>query len=265
MTNRSIKIALIGTGNVAWHLAIAFENAGHTITDVYNREKEKALEFSKGLYQAAATNSLDFRTSEAEIFIMAISDDAIESISQNTQLPSNAILIHTSGAIGVNLLGYSNTSNMGVFYPLQTFSKYKKVKIDDVLICIEGSNQETTSKLTALATSISTKVELIDSEKRKSIHLAAVFACNFTNHMLSLSKEIMNHQGLDFDILKPLISETLNKSFEVGPENSQTGPAKRNDLQTLDRQYKALENDTDVAELYRLISQHIIDYHSEKE
>ena len=258
-----LKIALIGTGNVAFHLAIAFENVGHVITDVYSRKKENAIEFSKGLYQASATNSLDLQKSVAKVFIMAISDDAIESIAQNIQLPSNVILVHTSGAVGINRLGYSNSENIGVFYPLQTFSKNKKVDIKDVLICIEGSNEETTSKLTTLAASISSKVQLIDSEKRKSIHLAAVFACNFANHMFSLSKEIMNHQGLDFEVLKPLIAETLNKSLEVGPENAQTGPAKRNDLETLDRQYKALENDPNVAELYKLISQHIIDYHSE--
>jgi predicted short-subunit dehydrogenase-like oxidoreductase (DUF2520 family) len=263
MNNVSYKIALIGTGNVAWHLALAFENVGHVITDVYSRKKENATDFSKALYHAEPTDALDFSKSTAEIFIMAVSDDAIESIAQNLQLPPNSILAHTSGAAGLNQLGYSNTENTGVFYPLQTFSKNKKVSIDHVLLCIEGSNNDTSSRITDLAKSITSNVQLIDSKKRKSIHLAAVFACNFANHMFTLSKEIMNHQGLDFELLKPLIAETLNKSLEVGPENAQTGPAKRNDLETLDKQHKALENDPEVAELYRLISQHIIDYYSE--
>jgi len=263
--NSSKKIALIGTGNVAWHLAIAFENAGHVITDVYSRKKENATDFSKALYHAEPTDALDFKKSTAEVFIMAVSDDAIETLAQNLQLPANAILAHTSGAAGLNQLGYSNTENTGVFYPLQTFSKHKKVNIESVLICIEGTNTDTETKLSVLAKSISSNVQLINSEKRKSIHLAAVFACNFANHMFTLSKELMNHQGLDFELLKPLIAETLNKSLEVGPDNAQTGPAKRNDLETLDKQHKALNNDPEVAELYRLISQHIINYYSEGE
>jgi predicted short-subunit dehydrogenase-like oxidoreductase (DUF2520 family) len=258
-----IKIALIGTGNVAWHLAVAFENVGHLITDVYSRDKENAIDFCKDLYHSEPTDALDFTKSTATIFIMAVSDDAIKFLTQNLQLPHKSFLAHTSGAAGLNQLGYSNTENTGVIYPLQTFSKKKKVNIEKVLFCIEGSNQETESKLSVLAKSISSNVQLINSEKRKSIHLAAVFACNFANHMFTLSKELMNHQGLDFELLKPLIAETLNKSLEVGPENAQTGPAKRHDLETLDKQHKALSKDPNVAELYRLISQHIIDYYSE--
>ena len=264
MNQPTLKIALIGTGNVAWHLARAFENVGHIITDVYSRKKHNAISFCKSLYRANPTDTLDFSDSTAEIFIMAVSDDAIEILAQNLQLPPNAILAHTSGTAELSQLGYSNTENTGVFYPLQTFSKNKKVSVDHVLFCIEGSNNYTTDQLTVLAKSISSNVQLIDSEKRRSIHLAAVFACNFTNHMFSLSKGIMNQQGIDFELLKPLISETLNKSLEVGPENAQTGPAKRNDLETLDKQYKALEKAPEVAELYRLISQNIIDYYSEK-
>lgn len=261
---KQFKIALIGTGNVAWHLARAFENVGHVITDIYDRKRENANKFSSALYQAKSTDDLDLRNSTAEIFILAVSDDAIEFIAQNLQLPSNVVLAHTSGTAEISQLGYASTKNIGVFYPLQTFSKNKKVSIDHVLFCIEGSNTDVSSQLEVLAKSISSNVQLIDGKTRNSIHLAAVFACNFSNHMFSLSKELMNRQGIDFKLLKPLISETLNKSLEVGPENAQTGPAKRNDIETLDKQYLALEQEPKIAELYRLISQHIIDYYSEK-
>ena len=262
MKGKGYKIGLIGTGNVAWHLALAFENAGHSIVHVYNRDMDKAKDFVRDLYNATAGNSEDLRSTDAEIFIMPVSDGAIESLSQEIQLPEDCILAHTSGAIGLSKLGYAHTENTGVFYPLQTFSKGKTVDFKKTPLCIEASNGHTESVLWELAESISATVHLIDSVKRKAIHLAAVFACNFSNHMFTISQELMNELGLDFSLLKPLISETLNKSLEIGPQNGQTGPARRNDLSTLDEQYEALKGDAQVAELYRMISQHILDYYS---
>ncbi len=263
MENKTYKIGLIGTGNIAWHLGRYFENAGHTITDIYSRNADVASTFAKDFYNASSSDSLDFSSSKAEVFILAVSDNAIQPLSQEIQLPEHSVLAHTSGAVSLDHLGYAHTPNTGVFYPLQTFSKGKKVDIDHVPICIEGSSDLASSTLTSLAKSVSSNVQTVTSQKRRSIHLAAVFACNFSNHMFTVSKEIMNAQNVDFKLIQPLIAETLSKSLEIGPENSQTGPAKRNDLETLDQQYAALSNDPDTAELYRLISQHIIDYYSD--
>ncbi len=256
------KIVIIGTGNVAWHLSLALENAGHIITAVYSRDLQKAQRFTMNSYQAEATNLLDFSRSEAHIFIMAVSDDAVVDLVKELILPDGAVLAHTSGTLSIKALGYAATEDLGVFYPLQTLSKGKHVDFQYVPICIEGETLKAQNDLAALASSLSTRVQMLDSGQRRLIHLAAVFACNFTNHMLTLSKEILGQHEIDFAILHPLISETLNKSLEIGPENAQTGPAVRRDLETLDKQHEALQGDEQVAEIYQIVSQHILDFYS---
>ena len=258
------NITIIGTGNVAWHLSNAFENAGHVIYEIYDREIGKARQFAKNTYQAIPTSQLNFSESPSNLFIIAVSDDTIETISKNIQLPAQSVVAHTSGTIALNKLGYVPTPHIGVFYPLQTLSKGKKVDMKHLPICIEGETKEAKKTLQKLANTISNgflEVHLIDSIQRKSIHLAAVFACNFTNHLLTISKKMMESNQLDFQLLQPLIIETLNKSLEIGPEKAQTGPAIRNDLETMELQHQALQNDPKVAEIYRLISEHIMGFY----
>lgn len=255
------KVAIIGTGNVAWHLSRALENAGHILTEIYSRDLNKAKHFGLDFFNANLSNTLDFRSSKAQIFILAISDDAIEEVASSIMLPKDAVLVHTSGSVGLSALGYAQTKHIGVFYPLQTFSRGKKLNFDEIPIGIEGEDSYTEEFLLKLGETISSKVQRMDSQARRNVHLAAVFACNFTNHMLTISKEIMKNKGLDFELLSPLIEETLNKSLTIGPENSQTGPAKRGDLETLDKHYEALSKSEDIAEIYRIVSQHIIDYY----
>lgn len=257
------KIAILGTGNVAWHLKLAFENAGHIVTEIYSRDQQKAERFTMTSYQAEPTTSLDFSGSEAEVFIMAIADDAIAELVEDLRLPNEAVLAHTSGTLSIKAIGYAPTEDIGVFYPLQTLSKGKSVDFQHVPICIEGETLKAQNILADLARSLSKRVQMLDSGQRRLIHLAAVFACNFTNHMLTLSKQILGQQEIDFAILHPLISETLNKSLEIGPENAQTGPAIRRDMETLDKQHQALQEDEQVAEIYQLVSQHILDFYSE--
>lgn len=257
------KIAILGTGNVAWHLHLAFENAGHTVTAVYNRDLKKAEKFTMGSYQATPVNSLDFSQSEAEIFIMAISDDAVANLVDELQLPAGAVLAHTSGTLSIKSIAYAPTEDIGVFYPLQTLSKGKALDFAQVPICIEGETVRAQDQLAGLAQTLSERVQMLDSGQRRLIHLSAVFACNFTNHMLTLSKQILEQQEIDFKILHPLISETLSKSLEIGPEKAQTGPAIRRDMETLDKQFSALQEDEEVANLYQLVSQHILDFYSE--
>lgn len=257
----SVKVGILGTGNVAWHLARVLENAGHIITFVYDRDISKAKKFSIDYFNASAKDSLDLSDVEASLFIMALSDDAIEEVAQQIKLPSKAILAHTSGTIPLSALGYAQTENIGVFYPLQTFSKGKPIDFTDIPICIEGESNATVELLKRIAENISNSVHSLNSQQRKVIHLSAVFACNFTNHMFSISKNILEHNQMSFDLLKPLIVETLNKSFDIGPEEAQTGPAKRGDMETLDLQFNSLANDPNVSEIYKLISQHIIDFH----
>lgn len=257
-------VSFIGSGNLAWHLAPALDNVGFVVKEVHSRNPKHAAELTGRLYQAEVKATLDFSTSDSSIFIIAASDDAIESIAQEIILPEDAFLFHTSGSQPLSSLQFAATGNTGVLYPLQTFTKTKKIDFKEVPIFIESNNAESEHLLMLLSKAISNKVRKIGSEERKALHVAAVFASNFTNHMLTLSKKILEQNGLDFDLLKPLILETVQKSLSVGPESAQTGPAKRGDLEILDKHIEFLQEDETLTEIYKLVSQDILDkYQSE--
>jgi predicted short-subunit dehydrogenase-like oxidoreductase (DUF2520 family) len=254
-----ISVSFIGSGNLAWHLAPALDNAGYFVREVYSRNPGHAGKLVERLYEASVKASLDFSTSLSTIFIIAVNDDAIDAIAREIILPDQAILVHTSGSQPLSRLGYAATSETGVFYPLQTFSKTQEVDFTDVPVFIESESAATEETLLKMAKAISKQVFAVDSSKRKAIHVAAVFASNFTNHMLTIAKQIMDENKLDFDWLKPLIAETINKAFILNPEKSQTGPAIREDFETLDKHMEFLREEDRLAEMYRIISQHIID------
>jgi predicted short-subunit dehydrogenase-like oxidoreductase (DUF2520 family) len=257
-----MNVSVIGSGNLAWHLAPALDNAGYIVKEVYSRNPKHAEELTGRLYQAEVKATLDFSTSPSTVFIICSSDDAIEDIAREIILPGESFLIHTSGSQPLSVLQYAATTNTGVFYPLQTFTKNKKIDFKNVPLFIESNNEETEVMAISMAKAISTQVKKIFSEERKALHVAAVFASNFSNHMLTLSKQILEQNNLTFDLLKPLISETINKSLSIGPEEAQTGPAKRGDLEILDRQLDFLKEEETLSELYKLISQSIIDHHA---
>jgi predicted short-subunit dehydrogenase-like oxidoreductase (DUF2520 family) len=258
-----LVVSFIGSGNLAWHLAPALDNMGYVVREVYSQNPNHAEELTERLYQAEVKATLDFSTSDSKVFIIAVTDDAINDIAREIILPEDAILVHTSGSQPITELQYAATQNLGVFYPLQTFSKSKKVDFKEVPIFIESYTDETEKILMQLARSISKEVRKIGSEERKALHVAAVFASNFSNHMLTIAKEIMQQNNLSYDWLKPLITETINKSMYIGPENAQTGPAKRADLNILDSHLDFLKEQPSIAEIYKVISQHIIDTHYE--
>lgn len=258
-------VSFIGSGNLAWHLAPALDNTDFAVREVYSRNPSHAAALVERLYQANVKATLDFSTSTSHIFIIATSDEVIEEIAQEIILPENAILVHTSGSQPLSLLGYAATPNIGVFYPLQTFSKSTKIDFKEIPIFIESDNSETEKSLQSMAKSISKKIFKITSHERKALHVAAVFASNFTNHMLLIAQELMKENNLSFDWLKPLIAEMINKSLTIGPENAQTGPARRGDFEILDKHLEFLSGDEQVAELYKLISQHIVDQYYDGE
>ena len=253
------NISFIGSGNLAWHLAPALDNAGFVVKEVYSRNARHTESLTGRLYQAEVKATLDFSTSSSSIFIIAVNDESINEIAREIILPDEAVLAHTSGSVPLTDLQFAATPNIGVFYPLQTFTKNKKIDFKQTPIFIESANEDTEIALTALAKAISNQVRKIASEERKALHVAAVFASNFTNHMLTIAKEIMQQNSLEYDWLKPLISETINKSLQLGPEEAQTGPAKRGDLETLEKHLSFLHDNPSTAEIYKIISQHIID------
>ena len=257
-------VSFIGSGNLAWHLAPALDNTDFAVREVYSRNPAHAAALVERLYQANVKATLDFSTSTSKIFIIATIDDAIEEIAQEIILPENAILFHTSGSQPLSVLGYAATSNIGVFYPLQTFSKSKKVDFKEIPIFLESENGDTEKVLQLMAKAISKNFFKITSQERKALHVSAVFASNFTNHMLLIAQDIMIENGLSFDWLKPLIAEMINKSLTIGPENAQTGPARRGDFEILDKHLELLSSDESTAELYKIISQHIVERYPEE-
>lgn len=253
------KIAILGAGNVAWHLASALEDAGHTITEVYARSLKSAGHITDRVYAGEPKDDLDFSTSEADIFILAVKDSAIPEVADEVILPENSILVHTSGSVPLDILNYSSASYTGIFYPLQSFTKGRKIEFDEVPLLLESDDEETLQTLKKLAKSLSPLTYTVRSKDRKAMHIAAVFASNFSNHMIRIAEEVMRRQGLDFEMLKPLIIETISKSLQLGAKAAQTGPAIREDYETLEDHHRFLSYNESVAEIYRLISQDIID------
>jgi predicted short-subunit dehydrogenase-like oxidoreductase (DUF2520 family) len=250
-----MRITLIGSGNVATHLGAAFKNAGHRIVQVYSRNAHNAalLGYHIG---AEAIDDLSSIDPNIDIFIISVSDDVIAGIAQELS-KHNKLIAHTSGATDLyNILAF--TDHAGVFYPLQTFSKTKEVDFLTVPLCIEGANETITKTLKELAQSISNNVYEIDSTQRKTLHLAAVFACNFPNYLYRVAQELLADQRIDFNLLRPLILETAEKVQDNLPANVQTGPAIRNDQKTMQEHLALLEYEPEWEQLYRLLSQGII-------
>jgi predicted short-subunit dehydrogenase-like oxidoreductase (DUF2520 family) len=261
--NMSFPVTIIGSGNVAWHLGPALENIGCPVRELYSRQPANAKDLAKLLYDVQIQDHLDFSASESKLFLLAVSDSAIETLAQELILPENAVVAHTSGSVAMDSLRYTATDHYGVFYPLQTFSKGRVVAMEEVPLLIEGNTPTAINLLRALGRGLSGRVVEMDTANRKIVHLAAVFANNFTNHMIKISGDILSAHQLSPDLLYPLISETMNKLMAIGPERSQTGPAKRQDYIAINHHLELLADNEELSEIYTLISQHISDTYSE--
>ncbi|MBT7815598.1 MAG: DUF2520 domain-containing protein [Polaribacter sp.] len=212
-----ISVLLVGNGNVAAHLHTAFLNApAINVTHISSRDLEIIP--------------------QADITIIAVSDDAIAEVSSKIK---NHFVVHTSGSVAMN--GLKNTTRKGVFYMLQTFSIDKIVDFSEVPFCLESENENDYNLLEKLAKSIGKKMYAINSEQRKTIHLAAVFVNNFTNHLYKIGNDICRENNVPFEILQPLIKETASKIEELSPKKAQTGPAIRNDEKTIKNHLNLLD------------------------
>lgn len=245
-----IRITVIGSGNVAQHLIKAFAKSELVeIVQVYARKKEalsSLIEFDK------ITSDFE-ELQESDLYIIAVSDKAIADVSK--QLPfQNRIVVHTSGAASLDVLDAKNRK--GVFYPLQTFSKNKEIDFSIVPLCLEAENTFDFRVLETVAKSISNAVFAINSDQRKALHVAAVFVNNFTNHLYHIGKEICGEHQVPFEILRPLIQETAEKINTLDPVDAQTGPAKRNDTNTIAAHLDYLTNENQ-KNIYKLITQSI--------
>jgi predicted short-subunit dehydrogenase-like oxidoreductase (DUF2520 family) len=260
-----MNLSFVGSGNVGWHLAPALENAGFPVREVYSRQRKHAEKLAARLYEAEVQDHLDFSGSESQVFFLTVSDNAISEVVREIVLPDNALLLHCSGSQALQELEFAATPHTGVVYPFQTFSRGRKMDLSRVPFFIEASDEESLGIIRKLARALSREVTEADSEERLHIHLAGVFASNFTNHMLAVARELLEKQQLSFEVLKPLIAETINKALDMGPALAQTGPARRGDTEILERHVDLLSADERTAAIYRHVSQSILDrYASER-
>ncbi|WP_117883068.1 Rossmann-like and DUF2520 domain-containing protein [Aureibaculum luteum] len=250
-----ISVILLGTGNVANHLIDAFlQTKNINLVQVYGRNTAALTKFEK---KVDTTSNLA-QLKEADIYIIAISDDAITEFSEQL-LIKDKLVVHTSGSVSIDAI---KTTNKGVFYPLQTFTKDKPINFIEIPICIETKQKEDFNRLQQLALLLSDNVYSIDSNQRKYIHLAAVFTNNFVNYMYKIGNDICDDNNIPFEILHPLILESANKIKNNNPGSIQTGPAVRNDKKTISNHLKLLKDDE--KEIYNLLTQSIRNTYGKK-
>ena len=248
-----MKIVIVGSGNVAGHLAKALHEH-HQVVQIWSLQYENALQLANAV-NAAAISDLEQVDLNSDLCLIAVKDDAIPAVVQKLSR-FKGIVAHTAGSVNVNV--FENTfTNYGVFYPLQTFSKNKTVDFSTIPVCLEASNTQTLQVLNTIASGISQTVVEIDSEKRKILHLAAVFACNFTNHLYALAEQLLNDNHLDFALIEPLIKETAQKVENASPISVQTGPAVRHDEKTIKEHEQLLISHPQLLEIYKIISNSI--------
>ncbi|MCT4615263.1 MAG: DUF2520 domain-containing protein [Marinifilaceae bacterium] len=250
------SISLIGNGNVAYHIAKAFLKTDIKVDCVYGRNIDKLKEFTNTLGDIPYRD-LDDIVFESDLYIISTSDKSIPEIVDKLKT-KELKLVHTAGCVNIDVFK-KQFSNYGVFYPMQSFSKEKDICFENVPICIEANTKEFQNDLQKLSSNISNKVILMDSYKRRIMHLVAVFVCNFTNHMYHIGEEICNDNNIDFSLFSELIKETSVKIERMLPSNAQTGPAIRNDKITMDEHLKLLSTNDNFTKIYKSISKSIIE------
>mgnify|MGYP003606839334 FL=1 len=252
------NVVIIGAGNLATQLALALTEKGIQVKQVFSRKLESASALAEKV-NAAFTNDLSQLLPEADLYIVAVKDSAIQEVLENLHIKNDQLIVHTAGSVPMSILdGFSN--NYGVFYPLQTFSKNRKIDFSTIPICIEASHPSTFLALEKLAGRLSSSVNQINSDERKNLHLSAVFVNNFVNHLYAIGADILHEKRLDFGLLKPLILETAQKVQELHPSAAQTGPAKRYDQSIIAAQLKMLHDKPEYQKIYSFVTESIFQF-----
>ncbi|MFP3859519.1 MAG: Rossmann-like and DUF2520 domain-containing protein [Bacteroidales bacterium] len=256
-----MEIVFLGAGNLATNLALNLKEAGYNIKQVYSRTIQSARDLAD-ITNAAYTNNLSQVADEADLFIVAVKDDAIEEVLKDIKI-KKGLLVHTAGSVPLDVLSKYH-GDFGVFYPLQTFSKQKRVEFNNIPICLEANSGKNMALLDTIAGKLTNRVYHLSSEERLYIHIAAVFACNFTNFMFVSAERLLKEKNIPFSIIHQLIRETTEKAYQGSPASLQTGPAIRNDRKTIDKHLKLLADDELFQNLYRFVSNTIIQYYNKE-
>ncbi|NDV65030.1 Rossmann-like and DUF2520 domain-containing protein [Bacteroides sp. 224] len=253
---KDTSIVFIGAGNLAVNLAKALYGAGFCIDQVYSRTQQSAQTLADAV-NATWTTDLGAVNKNKSLYIVALKDDAfLELLPEIVKGKEDALFVHTAGSLSMEVWkGYA--TRYGVFYPLQTFSKQREVHFKEIPFFIEALSEQDGDLLKEIASTLSEKVYDANSEQRKSLHLAAVFACNFTNHLYALANELLKKYNLPFEVILPLIDETARKVHLLSPKQAQTGPAVRYDETVINNHLAMLEDEPSMQDIYRMLSQSI--------
>ena len=248
-----MKIVFIGAGNLATRLSLAMQRVGMQIGQVYSHTEASARQLATRL-GCPWTNDLSALQEDGDLYVFSLKDTVLSDVISKVK-PNNGMWVHTAGSMPMSIFeGYAQ--RFGVLYPLQTFSKGRNVNFDVIPIFLEANTDKNADFLKNIASALSENVRFMSSEKRRSLHLAAVFACNFTNHIYTLSYKLLENESIPADVLLPLIDETVSKIHSMPPAVAQTGPAIRYDENVINK-HLAMLDDPDMQAIYRLLSQSI--------
>lgn len=255
-----MKIFIIGTGNVATVFGKAFLKAGHEVCGVLGRNTPGTIALASKLRCRNFSDPLTIPRN-CDLYLIAVSDNSIQEVAKSLPTLSKTV-VHTSGSTPLSKLKKFKSS--GVFYPVESINKSRTGSLKHVPLCLEAGNEKTMELLLRLAHSITDHVYLLDSRQRLSLHVAAVIANNFTNHLLYIAGQILQKEGLPPAILDQLVHTTINNAIQLGPAVAQTGPARRQDSVTIGKHLKFLNKNPDYRDLYELLTRLITDVYNLK-
>lgn len=248
-----MRVICIGAGNVATRLSLEMQRVGFEVLQIYSQTESSASALAAQL-GCDWTVSMDQVRDDADLYIFSVKDQVLPALVSQLK-PNEGLWVHTAGSMSMELFK-GHARRYGVFYPLQTFSKGREVSFREIPFFIEAACPEDAQWLLQVASRLSSHARLLSSEQRKHLHLAAVFACNFTNHIYVLASKLLEEQGIPGNLLLPLIDETAAKIHKLSPLEAQTGPAVRYDENVINK-HLAMLTDPTMKELYRLMSQSI--------
>ncbi|TYR36016.1 DUF2520 domain-containing protein [Sphingobacterium phlebotomi] len=250
-----MTIVILGSGNIATHIGKAFHALGHQILQVYSRNRANAYALASVL-NADAIDTIKEVTDKADLYIIAVTDQAIQHVVDQLPKLLKGIVVHCSGATNINILAHFPL--YGVLYPAQSLQKDIVTSLDNIPFAIEGGDSDTADRLLQLMRNISVKSFLCDSEQRLALHIAAVFANNFSNVLFQIAYDILKEQNLSFDLLKPIVLETAQKVQKQIPKDVQTGPATREDAETIQKHLQFLTKTPHWLKIYQQLTEEII-------
>jgi predicted short-subunit dehydrogenase-like oxidoreductase (DUF2520 family) len=252
------NISFAGAGRVGSALCLKFFEDGHALLKIVTPSPGRGKSLAERV--KAQWGSLPVFPENTRILVVSVPDHRLESVLGKISCHPDTIVVHTAASHGLDIFP-EKINRRGVFYPLQTFTEGRRIDFHNIPFLLEASDKNTGLEIEKLARSISRNVMFADADRRRMLHVAAVFVCNFTNHLLTIGAELARKAGFPQDILNPLIRETISKALSGGPENSQTGPAIRNDLNTIARHMGLLEDAPELQKLYSEITNSIINYY----